>query len=349
MSSSRRDGEWIGDWLEESATAPDGDGASELTARDARPARVDVLEAVPEPRTIYLGALARASRAIVSSQPVVTTLPDVALRADGIALDRERLDTYCHLVGERALDVAPPGFVHVSVFGMQLALLARPDFPLPMLGMVHVANRIEQLRPARLSETFTATTWARRLASRPVAETMGTQVELVTEVRSGSELVWQGVSTYLARSTQIGGLPVLERPEHPAFTPPTPTGGWNTTQRLSKDYAAVSGDRNPIHTSRLAARGLGYRATIAHGMDTAARALAALGPARGDAFTWSVEFAAPVLVPGRVAVSVERRDDVDGAEATAGDAGDSTRSGFALTVWDPKRGKLHLASTLAHA
>lgn len=332
--------EWIGDWLTQAA-APSSDPDA-LTAHDAVPSHVEDLRAVPDPRSVYLGAVARASRAIVTTQPLTTAVPRVALRAEA-TLDRDRLDTYSHLVGERATESAPPGFVHVTVFGLQLALMARADFPLPMLGMVHVANRIEQLRPARASETLTATTWARRLASRPVGENgMGTQVDLVTEVRSGVELVWQGVSTYLARSTQIGGLPVLERPSHPAFEAPIPTGGWETTLRASKDYAAVSGDRNPIHTSRLAARGLGYRSTIAHGMDTAARALSALGPARGDAFSWTVDFASPVLVPGRVAVSVNRRDDVDASPR-------GSRTGYALTVWDPRRGRLHLDSTLAHA
>ena len=333
-----RDGEWIGDWLEE----PGAENAARAdVASEAVPERVDTLPAVPSPGAAYAGALGRAGLAMVATSPVTTTLPDVALRAD-LTLDRARLDAYAHLVGERALDAAPPGFVHVSVFGLQLALMGRGDFPLPMLGMVHVANRIEQLRPAVVGEVLTATTWARRLVSRPVGDGMGTQVDLVTEVRSGAELVWQGVSTYLARSTQISGLSVLDRPEHPELVAPTPTGGWTTTLRLSKDYAAVSGDRNPIHTSRLAARGFGYRSTIAHGMDTAARALAALGPRRGDAFTWAVEFAAPVLVPGRVAVGVERRDDVDPDDG-------GTRAGYALTVWDPKRVRLHVASTLAHA
>ncbi|PWD51725.1 hypothetical protein C8046_14780 [Serinibacter arcticus] len=323
--------------LEESVTAT---GAA-ARRPETQPTSVVALDGVPSPRSVQLTALGRTAQAVVSSPSVSTTLPDVALRA-GLTLDRERLDAYCHLLGERALETAPPGFVHVSVFGLQLALMARADFPLPMLGLVHIANRIEQLRPVRTDEPLTATTWARRLASREVGEGMGTQVELVTEIRSGVELVWQGVSTYLARSTQITGLPAHQRPEHPTFEAPTPTGGWETSLRSSKLYAEVSGDRNPIHTSKLAARAFGYRATIAHGMDTAARALAALGPARGDAFTWSVEFAAPVLVPGRVAVGVERRDDVDSSDG-------GSRAGYALTVWDPRRGKLHLTSTLAQA
>ena len=33
-------------------------------------------------------------------------------------------------------------------FGLQIALLGRPDFPLPLPGLVHVANRLELRRPS---------------------------------------------------------------------------------------------------------------------------------------------------------------------------------------------------------
>ncbi|GMA30174.1 hypothetical protein [Litorihabitans aurantiacus] len=95
-------GEWIGDWLEgdeAAAAAPRGDGGV--------PEHVEQLPRVPEPRTIYLAALARAGRAVVSTTRLTTSLPDLALRAD-LTLDRAALDAYAHLLGERALDTAPP-------------------------------------------------------------------------------------------------------------------------------------------------------------------------------------------------------------------------------------------------
>ncbi|WP_234417859.1 MULTISPECIES: MaoC/PaaZ C-terminal domain-containing protein [Miniimonas] len=322
-------------------------GAFDGGSTAGAPTRVDHLAALPATGPLYAGALARAGRAMVATASVGEGLPDRALRVADVHLDRARLDAYCRLIGETAGEAAPPGFVHVTLFPLQLALMGRADFPLPMLGMVHVANRVEQLRAVRTDDALVATTWARDLVGRPVGsgDRLGTQVELVTEARVGrpdGELVWQGVSTYLAKGVQLPDLALLDRPERPAFSPPVPTGGWTTAKLTSREYATVSGDRNPIHTHALAARAFGFRGTIAHGMDTAARALAALGPLRGEAFTWTAEFAAPVPVPGRVALRLERAEDLD---VTAG----GVRPGWSMTAWDPRRGALHLRSALALA
>jgi acyl dehydratase len=66
-------------------------------------------------------------------------------------------------------------------------------------------------------------------------------------------------------------------------------------------YAAVSGDRNPIHLHGVPARLLGQKGAIAHGMWTKARCLAALEAQLPDAFTVEVAFKLPVLLPARVA------------------------------------------------
>ncbi|NKY07106.1 hypothetical protein HF998_09005, partial [Cellulomonas hominis] len=92
-------------------------------------------------------------------------------------------------------------------------------------------------------------------------------------------------------------------------------------------YAAVSGDANPIHQSPLTAKALGFPRAIAHGMDTAARALAAVGARRRAAYAWDVEFAAPVLLPSSPSVRTERGE-----------------TGWTVTAWDARRGKLHLTS-----
>lgn len=347
------DNTWIGELLDEDAAARAG--RTDVAIDRTTPDRVERLDAVPDPWRVYTTVLARSGRAMMgplsgTQDPSRARVPQVVLEVDGVHLDQERLDVYRALVGDRAGggaglgEATAPGFVHVSLFGLQLALMARPDFPLPMLGLVHVANRIEQLRPVTCAEQLTARTWARALSLRPLGdgEQLGTQVELVTEVRTGGAVAWQGVSTYLAKGTSLPSLPVAPREPRVPFTPPVPTGGWVTSRAESKAYARVSGDRNPIHTSVVAAKAFGFPRTIAHGMDTAARALAALGPTRGGAFTWCVDFAAPVLVPGRVALRVERVADL---EATP----DSSRPGWSMQAWDPRSGRLHLRGSLAHA
>ena len=69
---------------------------------------------------------------------------------------------------------------------------------------------------------------------------------------------------------------------------------------LGRRYAAVSGDRNPIHMHSLSAKALGFPGAIAHGMWTKARCLAALESRLPDAFTVEVRFRRPIVLPARV-------------------------------------------------
>ena len=62
----------------------------------------------------------------------------------------------------------------------------------------------------------------------------------------------------------------------PAFEAITPTAQWRLPADLGRQYRRVSGDPNPIHTHRLAARAFGFDRPIIQGMWTHARLLAAL-------------------------------------------------------------------------
>ncbi|HET7177742.1 MAG TPA: MaoC/PaaZ C-terminal domain-containing protein, partial [Solirubrobacterales bacterium] len=77
-------------------------------------------------------------------------------------------------------------------------------------------------------------------------------------------------------------------------------GEWRLGGDLGRRYAAVSGDRNPIHMHWLTAKPLGFPSAIAHGMCTKARCLAALESRLPDAFVVEVRFRKPILLPGRV-------------------------------------------------
>ncbi|MFR9795385.1 MaoC family dehydratase, partial [Streptomyces sp. MS06] len=88
-------------------------------------------------------------------------------------------------------------------------------------------------------------------------------------------------------------------PDRP--TPPEPLpdlAAWRLADDLGRRYGAVSGDRNPIHLHPLTARLFGFPRTVAHGMWTVARCLAAHGVP--DAVHAHAEFRSPVLLPGTV-------------------------------------------------
>jgi acyl dehydratase len=271
-----------------------------------------VLPGVPGLGGLYARGVAASVRLAAAGRSgrAPRTLPDVAYLAAGVRADADHLTAYQHLLGESASDVLPAGFVHVLAFPVATALMVRADFPLPLVGMVHLANHVTQLRPVSLGDALDVRAFAQDLAPHR----LGTQVELVTEVRvagadhdvSAGPVAWRGVSTYLAKGVRLGSERMADDdPDDRApFVPPIPTGQWRLAVDTGRRYAAVSGDRNPIHLSALTAKALGFPRAIAHGMYTASRALAVVGAARGDAFTWTVEFAKPVLLPGTVTVRI---------------------------------------------
>lgn len=264
------------------------------------------LDALPRLGGLYAQALGRQAQAVIARSGTPKRLPDVTYEVAGVDVDASHLTAYQHLLGERASDVLPAGFVHVVGFPLAVAVMARPDFPLPLLGMVHVANRVVQTRGLRVGSELGVRAWARELSSHR----KGTQVELVVEVDDegfvGPAPAWHGVSTYLARGVRIPGLPEAFEAERDSGENPAPTAAWKLDAAVGRRYAKVSGDVNPIHTSALGAKAFGFPRAIAHGMYTASRALAEVGPARGEQYEWSVDFAAPVLLPSTVSVAIRR-------------------------------------------
>ena len=86
--------------------------------------------------------------------------------------------------------------------------------------------------------------------------------------------------------------------------PPAPTATaalWRVDRATRRRTTPrVSGDHNPIHTSRLGARLFGFPRPIAHGMWSKARCLAALEGRLPDAYTVEVAFKLPVPLPSTV-------------------------------------------------
>lgn len=219
-----------------------------------------------------------------------STLPDASreLRVD---VDREHLAAYDRVCGFRVRDELPVTYPHVLAFPSQIELMTGPGFPFPLPGLVHVANRITQLRPLRADEPLDLKVHLENL--RP--HERGRQFDVVSSVSVAGEQVWIDVSTYLRLGGGSGDGGAREREE-----PPKPTGVWRVGGDVGRRYAEVSGDRNPIHLHALTARAFGFPRAIAHGMWSKARCLAAFEGRLPDAVTVDVRFKAPILLPGEV-------------------------------------------------
>ncbi|THJ67338.1 hypothetical protein E8P82_04310 [Arthrobacter echini] len=271
------------------------------------------LERVPGLPGLYRKALTLAVRRRIGRAGTPSQLPDARHAVRGVTADPTELTRFQQLLHSTARDLLPSAYLHTLAFPVAMSVLARSDFPLPLLGMVHLSNEVHQARQVRSSERLDVVAWAEDL--RPHAA--GTQVDLVTEISAAGERVWTGRSVYLARGVRLGAGAEAEQrqsSDRPAFSPPTPTGIWRLDAGIGRRYAAVSGDWNPIHLSAPTAKALGMKGAIAHGMYLAARMVDQAVPAPSGALDWRIDFLSPVLLPGRVTTSFTRtRDDGDGS------------------------------------
>jgi acyl dehydratase len=221
-----------------------------------------------------------------------------------------------------------------------MAVMADGSFPFGAVGLVHVENRIEQHRRIGIGEELTIHVQPTKLQPHSKGRTFS----LITKVSGDGELAWESTSTMLRLGggssdraskddkSELHQIPYLPEREFDAVRAPSLalSAEWRLGGDLGRRYAAVSGDRNPIHMHSLSAKPLGFPGAIAHGMWTKARCLAALESRLPDSFGVEVRFRKPILLPGRV----------EFASASDGD-----RIDFA--VRDAKRGIPHLDGRIA--
>ncbi len=252
-------------------------------------------------------------RGVTPKPPRPPTVTKQQVVVPGHTQEVEALARYARVCGFTLRDAVPPTWLHVLTFPLHIHLLADPGTTLPLAGLVHVSNRMRLHRPVLVTEQLELSCGIGNL--RP--HRRGAQLDLTGQVRVGDELVWEGVSTYLARGIEVDGnvgpagtVPAGSGtvPGGPGTVPGGPAALWRLPADLGRRYRDVSGDPNPIHTSAIAARAFGFPRPIVHGMWTHARVLAALENRLPDGYQVAVEFTKPILLPGTVGFATTRRD-----------------------------------------
>jgi acyl dehydratase len=297
----------------------------------AETADMSRVELTAPPNTTSLFAKAALGALPGPSRP--KELPDTELVLPGQTVDRDHLAAYSRVCGFALSDRLPLTYPHVLGFGLSMQLMAGRDFPFPLIGLVHIANRITRYREIGADERLDLRVRAGGLAPHE----RGSQFVVTMEAAVDGEAVWAGESTYLRRGGSGGEPAAAGTSQSPAQErPDEPTALWRLPEDIGRRYAAVSGDVNPIHLHWLTARPLGFRRAIAHGMYTKARSVAAVAPRLPGACTVAVRFGRPVLLPATVEFSAAKFD------AAAGETG-----------WDlavrSRKGKPHLTGTAVPA
>ena len=254
------------------------------------------LSSPPSMRVLYPKAAVGVGLSVLRKLPGIgggePALPDDELTLAGVEIDRDHLSAYDRVCEFRLRDELPATYPHMLTFPLAMKLMTYSSFPFTVVGLVHIENRIEQSRPIRADEKVDLRVRAANLAEHD----RGTQFELHAEAAVGDEVPWRSVSTYLHRE---GGGSSSDK-KRGDDQPPEPNAVWKLPGDIGRRYAAVSGDRNPIHLHPISARLFGMPRPIAHGMWLKARCLAALDGVLPPGYTVDVRFKLPVYIPGRV-------------------------------------------------
>lgn len=243
-------------------------------------------------------------RAAVGALPFLPRgdrLPDRVIDVDDLTIERANVAAYAAVTGLRYGDHVPLTYPFVLTFPSVMSLLTGFDFPFPAVGAVHVENHITAYRPIAVTDTLGVTVHAENLREHR----KGLLVDLVSAVAVGNEPAWHQVATFLHQQrTSLSDQP--KPAPAPARKPPAPNGILRITPAQIRRYAAISGDRNPIHTSAVGARLFGFPTAIAHGMFSAAAVLANIEGHLPDAVRYSVKFGKPVVLPASAGLYVDR-------------------------------------------
>lgn len=294
------------------------------------------LPAIPDLLSQY-GKAALGSVPVVGGSRDATSLPAKGVEVSGVKVDVANLAAYTRVCGLRLSDTLPLTYPFTLSFPLTMQLMLDPGFPFPAMGSVHLINEISSRRALRVGDELSIRSHAENLREHP----SGLLVDVVTEIRTGDddEPAWLQRSSMLSkRRTSL--TPAKDAPRPPRPEPPTaseigdPTVVKSVTESQIAAYASVSGDRNPIHVSRLGAKAFGFPNVIAHGMWTAATLLGSVEGKIPERARYSVEFGKPVVLPAKLGVYARRA-------VAAGEPA------WTITARNPKKlGTVHATATI---
>jgi acyl dehydratase len=243
-------------------------------------------------------------RSLFAGRPAQVPLEqlDIAFEAkwDGAHADVSRVRQYHAVCGLRDNGTLPPLYLHAMAMPLHMAILSHAAFPLKLLGLVHLSNSMDILRPIASTEVLTM-----QCSLQAITPTdRGQSFTITTTLNSGSEQVWTETSTFLSP------LPPSQRKKTRAAAEDAqtdwgaPLAQWQVAGNAGRQFAGPSGDWNPIHVSAITARLFGYRSAIGHGMYSAARSLQVLQQEQGQVRASKIElrFKRPLPIPGAVAL-----------------------------------------------
>jgi acyl dehydratase len=264
------------------------------------------LSRIPNIKYLLLKAALKQSSYDPQRSPHVY-LPNNKFCFEGLVLNERNVRLFHQVVGwDLASDSIHCCYLHSLAFPMHIMLFLLPEFPFPLLGLVHVNNQISQRRPIKKGEKLSVSSCFEQLELHP----KGWLFSIKVEFYSASKLVWQSISTNLFRTEHGHVVDPKAKYSTDTFTDTNAINtNWQLSASLGRRYAKVSGDFNPIHLSKWSAKLFGFKQHIIHGMWTKSNCISSLQKITPSVFLQAFEinttFKQPLYLPCQVKMAVK--------------------------------------------
>lgn len=182
-------------------------------------------------------------------------------------VDRDKALLYARVTGDNNPEyvknraIAPPFFLSGLVYDRLKHILTHRDLGLNLLKMVHGEQEVIWHAPVHIGDRIRGRIFIKDIHDTPAGEMMTVSTQGFIDDRPAAEALMgflvRGGGKRQAREMQTtGSEPVREEMFRIDI---------NTWEGQQLSYAAVSGDNNVIHTSRMMAKMAGLPRTILHG------------------------------------------------------------------------------------
>jgi acyl dehydratase len=274
------------------------------------PGRVVVMDTPPPIPKVFVKLLTLSMvRPATLDQDAV--LKKICMVYPGVTIDQEKVNRFKQVCGyDRNKSNVPAAFIQSLFIGMMSQFISSSFFPINPMGLIQTGQSFELIQPVSPGQKLDLycrildmTRKEKGIASRFLMEAALACDNPENKAFAASdekELVWQGIATYLTRSTPNPPPPKKKQPPQDTHLPVKET--IEVPVNTGRRYARVSRDFNPHHLYTWTALPMGFKHPIAHGIWSMARAGASLEKAAGYPTLTGMDgaFKLPIFMPARI-------------------------------------------------
>ena len=216
--------------------------------------------------------------------------------ADSFIIDCQTIKTHVNQIDLQAFCsyfdtlVPPISYWYLPIQKIHIYHMLKKNFPFKLPGIVHVDNSIERLAEIDVNKALSYHTQLNIEKRERSGYLLNCQVDIYQE--DERKLICH--SSYLKRIKHSGKR---SKKIEPDLISHHYKDEWHFPKNLGRQYAAVSGDYNPIHIYPLLAKLFGFKTTIAHGWLTASRCLSCIeNQLTENINTFYIDFKKPVYL-----------------------------------------------------